>query len=201
MSAYKYRAFISYSHADEKWAGWLHSALETYRVPKGLVGQQTAFGSVPARISPVFRDREELASATDLGDVLTQALRDSACQIVICSPAAARSRWVNEEILTFKRLGRADRVFCVIVGGEPNAVDAREEAFPEALKFKLLDDGSLSTEPAEPIAADARPGKDGKYNARLKIIAGMLGVGLDALKQREQHRRQRRLAAVSMDVH
>jgi hypothetical protein len=28
---FKYRAFISYSHADEKWAMWLHKALETYR--------------------------------------------------------------------------------------------------------------------------------------------------------------------------
>lgn len=86
----KYRAFISYSHRDEKWAAWLHSALETYRIPKSLVGSETSFGVVPARLAPVFRDRDELASATDLGRVLTQALRDSAYQIVICSPAAAR---------------------------------------------------------------------------------------------------------------
>jgi tetratricopeptide (TPR) repeat protein len=194
---FKYRAFISYSHSDEKWATWLHSALETYRVPRNLVGQETSFGAVPARISPVFRDREELPSATDLGRVLTQALRDSACQIVICSPAAARSRWVNEEVLTYKRLGRADRVFCLIVAGEPNAKESLEEAFPEAVRFKLDASGTLTGEPAEPIAADARPGKDGKQNARLKIIAGMLGVGLDVLKQREQHRRQRRLAALA----
>jgi tetratricopeptide (TPR) repeat protein len=194
---HKYRAFISYSHSDEKWAAWLHTALETYRVPKGLVGQETPFGVVPARISPVFRDREELASATDLGEVLTRALRDSACQIVICSPAAARSRWVNEEVLTYKRLGRADRVFCLIVGGEPNAKNPLEEAFPEAVRFKLDAGGALGREPAEPIAADARAGKDGKQNAKLKIVAGMLGVGLDVLKQREHHRRQRRLAALA----
>jgi len=30
---FKYRAFISYSHADEQWATWLHKAIETYRVP------------------------------------------------------------------------------------------------------------------------------------------------------------------------
>jgi hypothetical protein len=34
---YKYKAFISYSHQDKKWGDWLHKALETYRVPKGLV--------------------------------------------------------------------------------------------------------------------------------------------------------------------
>ena len=58
---FKYRAFISYSHKDEKWASWLHRALETYRVPKYLVGQDTAFGKVPDKLGKVFRDREELA--------------------------------------------------------------------------------------------------------------------------------------------
>jgi len=192
----KYRAFISYSHRDEKWAAWLHSALETYRVPRALVGQTTQFGVVPARLSPIFRDRDELASATDLGQVLTQALRDSACQIVICSPAAALSRWVTEEVLSFKRLGRSDRVLCLIVDGEPYT-GAADEAFPKAVRFKVGADGQLSSEPAEPIAADVRPGKDGKTNALLKIIAGMLGVGLDALKQREQARRHRRLMLVA----
>ena len=87
---YKYRAFISYSHADERWASWLHRALESYRVPRRLVGTVTEFGVVPERIAPVFRDRDELTAATNLGDKLTQALEQSAFQIVICSPAAAR---------------------------------------------------------------------------------------------------------------
>lgn len=192
----KYRAFISYSHRDEKWATWLHSALETYRIPKSLVGQTTAVGPVPARLAPVFRDREELATATDLGTILTQALRDSSFQIVICSPAAARSRWVNEEVLTFKRLGRADRVLCLIVGGEPYSGGA-DESFPAAVRFKVAADGALTNDPEEPIAADVRAGKDGKSNALLKIAAGMLGVGLDVLKQRELVRRQRHLALVA----
>jgi eukaryotic-like serine/threonine-protein kinase len=50
---YKYRAFISYSHADEEWAKWLHKALETYRMPKRLVGRETEFGAVPERVAPV----------------------------------------------------------------------------------------------------------------------------------------------------
>jgi len=55
---YKYKAFISYSHADEKWARWLHRSLENYRVPKRLVGRQTDMGKVPTRLAPVFRDEE-----------------------------------------------------------------------------------------------------------------------------------------------
>jgi len=198
---FKYRAFISYAHTDEKWAAWLHRALETYRVPKYLVGEPTEFGPVPARIAPVFRDRDELSTATSLGDVLTQALVDSACLIVICSPAAAQSRWTNEEILTFKKLGRSDRIFCLIVDGEPGVSDdparADDECFPPALIYEIGDDGELTDRRGEPIAADARKGKDNKHNAKLKLIAGMLGVGFDALRQREQQRRQRRLAILA----
>ena len=42
---YRYWAFISYSHQDEAWARWLHGALETYRVPRRLVGRVTRGGT------------------------------------------------------------------------------------------------------------------------------------------------------------
>ena len=199
---YKYRAFISYSHADEKWAAWLHKALETYKVPKHVVGKATDCGAVPARISPIFRDREELATSTELGDVLTEALTQSSCLIVVCSPNAAKSRWTNEEILTFKRLGRQDRIFCLIIDGEPGASQSTEtadqECFPPGLLYQMGPDGELTDIPSEPIAADARPGKDNKPNAKLKLIAGMIGVGFDELKQRELQRRQRRMMAITV---
>ena len=191
---YKYRAFISYSHKDEKWAAWLHKALETFRVPKYIVGETTTMGTVPERMGKVFRDREELSSSHSLGTELTQALEDSACQIVICSPNAANSHWTNEEILTYKRLGRESRIFCLIVDGEPGT---DTECFPPAVRFQIGVDGVLSDKPAEPIAADARPHGDGKQNAKLKLISGMLGVGFDALKQREQQRRQRRMYIIT----
>ncbi len=194
---FKYRAFISYSHSDEEWARWLHKSLETYRVPKHLVGRETEFGPVPERLAPVFRDREELASATNLGDTLMRALQQSATQIVICSPMAAKSRWVNEEIKTFKRLGRSNRIFALIVDGEPgsssNPATAGDECFPPALILRIGDDGQLTVEPTEPIAADVRLGKDSRLDGKFKLIAGILGVGLDELKQREAHRRHRRM--------
>lgn len=199
-ASFKYRAFISYSHSNERWAKWLHRSLETYRLPKHMVGRQTAFGPVPERIAPVFRDRDELATSTDLSATLTQALEQSACQIVICSKAAAQSHWVNEEILAFKRLGREHRIFCLIVDGEPGASavtdTAEQECFPNALRYTMGNDGALSATRSEPIAADARHGKDSKADVRLKLVAGMLGIGLDELKQREANRRQRRLLAL-----
>jgi tetratricopeptide (TPR) repeat protein len=201
VARFTYRAFISYSHRDKAWADWLHKSLETYRVPSRLVGTRTLHGDIPRRLNPIFRDREELASATDLGRKVNEALAQSANLIVVCSPSSAVSHWVNEEVLAYKRMGRGDRIFCLIVAGEPNATDlpgrAVEECFCPALRFQLAADGQPIGERTEPIAADARPGKDGKQNAKLKLIAGMLGVGFDALKQREQHRRLRRMAMLT----
>ncbi|HXR64042.1 MAG TPA: toll/interleukin-1 receptor domain-containing protein, partial [Rudaea sp.] len=194
----RYFAFISYSHQDEIWAQWLHKTLETWRVPKRLVGQTTVAGVIPPRLLPIFRDRDELASATDLGRTVNAALAQSKNLIVICSPNSAKSRWVNEEVLAYKRLGHAERIFCLVVSGEPNASDLAgreaEECFTPALRFQIGADGQPTAERTEPIAADAREGKDGKANAKLKLIAGMLDVGFDTLKQREQQRRNRRVA-------
>lgn len=194
--AMKYWAFISYSHQDEAWASWLHRALETYRVPRRLVGRATGSGSVPRRLFPVFRDRDELPSSHELGAVLTRALAESRNLVVICSPRSAASKWVNEEIKAFRALGRSHRVFCLIVDGEPHASANPEHAFAECFAPALRGDAAF-----EPIAADARPRKDGKDGAKLKLLAGLLGVGLDELKQREKQRRfwqavQRTVAAV-----
>ena len=61
----RYMAFLSYSHDDEKDAAWLHENLEEFRVPKRLIGQLTDMGPVPKRLSPIFRDRHELAALLD----------------------------------------------------------------------------------------------------------------------------------------
>ena len=178
----KYWAFLSYSHRDARWANWLHKSVESYRPPKALIGTVGERGPVPKRLAPIFRDREELATATDLGTVISEALRQSACQIVICSPQSAKSKWVNEEIIAFKRLGREDRIFCLIIGGEPNASDnpaiADQECFPPALRFKLDADGNLGSTRTEPIAADARPGKDGATKIACHLIPLCCQVGI-----------------------
>src|SRR6185312_12765592 len=99
--ALKYRAFISYSHADTTWAKWLHRALEIFRVDKDLAGRETATRPVPKSLRPIFRDREEFTAGHRLTDQTQAALDASHALIVICSPASAKSHYVNEEVRLF----------------------------------------------------------------------------------------------------
>ena len=197
---YKYWAFISYSHTDNFWGRWLHRAIESYRVPRALVGKPSRDGTVPRRLYPVFRDREELPISADLGGNIKNALEASRYMIVICSPQAAKSHWVNEEIRYFKSLRLEDRVLCLIVAGEPNAADKdrpqEEECFPDPVRFRVGVDGTLSDVRTEPLAADVRKEGDGKANAKLKTVAGLAGVNFDDLKQRDQQRKFSQLVRV-----
>lgn len=191
QDAFAYRAFISYSHADKACADWLHRELEAYRLPPKLVGTRTHVGDVPARLAPIFRDRDELPAAGDLSDELHKALERSQFLIVIASPSAAKSRWVDEEVRQFKVMHGEGRVLALIAAGLPGDMDG-QECFPPSLHLKVAADGTRTAEPAEPIAADLRAEGDGKRLAKLKLVAGLTGLPLDALVQREAARRQKR---------
>lgn len=195
-----YRAFISYSHRDKRWADWLHRSLEGYRLPPALVGRESAFGTIPARLAPIFRDRDELSAASDLSAEISAALGNSMFLVVVCSPASAASRWVNEEIIAFKRLQGDGRVRAIIVAGEPFSGNPATECFPEALRYRFNSAGEMTAEPAEPIAADAREQGDGKKFALSKLVAGLTGCRLDELIQREQQRRNARMGALALGL-
>lgn len=184
-SPYQYWAFISYSSKDRAWAKWLHSVLEHYRLPIQLVQHPTPIGEpAPQRLKPLFWDRAELQAHYDLGELIERSLRGSRYLIVICSPNAAQSPWVEKEILAFQRMHGPERILALIVDGEPNAKDAAN-CFPPTLRAR------------EPKAPDARKQGDGKSNAKLMLLATMLGVPFDSLKCRDQERKMR-LMAVSL---
>ena len=168
----RYRAFISYSHADTRFAGWLHRKLEAWAQP----GQ--------TRLTPIFIDRAELAAGPDLSAQVRAALAGSAALIVVASPAARASRWVAQEITLFRELNPSRPVLAALLQGEPI------EAFPDSLL--VHHDQAL-----EPLAADFREGHDGKRLALLKIVAGLTAQPLDRLVQRDAQSRQRRVMAVT----
>lgn len=196
-----YFAFLSYSHGDSEDADWLHEELERFRVPSILRGRVTANGVVPKRLTPIFRDQHDLAAADDLNEEICEALEASRCLLVLCSPAAARSKWINLEIETFKRIHPEGCIIAAVIAGEPLASDIpgreAEECFPPALVAKYNRRGRPTGKKTEPLAADLREGKGGRRIGFLKIVAGMLGVGLDELVQRETARRHRQMAYVA----
>ena len=173
----RYKAFISYSHSDESWARWLHRKLEHYRLPQSI---RDSTKLKNGGLRPIFRDRDELASSGSLNAAILDALQRSDALIVICSPAAAKSNWVNREISEFCRVQRADRVFCCIVEGDPPGV------FPEAIAAL-----------GEPLAADFRKARGGRRDGLTKLVAGLLGLGLDELRRREAQTRRRRQAVIT----
>jgi eukaryotic-like serine/threonine-protein kinase len=194
----RFYAFLSYSHKDKDLADWLHRELEKFRVPNSLAGKLTANGVVPRRLTPIFRDQHDLSAGGDLAEEIKAALAASQFLVVLCSPTAAKSRWTNQEIESFKRTRPEGCVLAAVVAGEPFASDIPghedEECFPPALRYKYDRRGHQTAKRAEPLAADFRESGEGQRLAFLKLVAGMLGVGLDELVQREQTRRQRHLA-------
>ena len=188
LTDYRYKAFVSYSWADAAWGNWLHHAIETYRTPKALIGKETASGTVPARLHPLFKDREEEAAGASIGSAVEAALGASEFLIVICSPRSAKSEWVNREVTWFKTHRDPAKVLALIVDGEPGSAAA--ECFPRALTHRVADDLTITDIQLDaPLAADARSSGDGKRRARLKLAAAMLGVGLDELVGRDDRRR------------
>jgi WD40 repeat protein len=203
---FRYDAFISYRHVepDRDWAKWLHTALETYRVPRELVRK-----GLPRRLTRVFRDEEELPANADLSSQITAALNESRYLIVVCSPRAVESRWVNAEVEHFRKLGRHDKILALLIEGEP------AQSFPKALVeirrtiTEPAPDGASDSTPGtgttresieevEPLAADVRPERKDvraatlKSHARLRLLACILGCRFDELRRRDAERNARR---------
>jgi hypothetical protein len=92
---------------------------------------------------------------------------------------------VNEEIRVFQKLGRSDRIFCIVLdGGYGN--DAENVALPPAITH------GGGTGAKSPLACDIR--KDGRHQALLKLIAGIVGVEYDELRRRDIRRRRKKMA-------
>lgn len=192
-SAYAYKAFLSYSHKDRKQAERLQRRLERYKIPKSLRKGKRGLGTI-------FRDRDELSAASVLDASIQAALKTSENLIVLCSPDAAKSEWVDKEIAFFKSLGRGDRIFTVFLSGVPSAEKLgrgrAEECLPKSLRYELTDTGEVASARAEPLAVDLRPGGDGNKLGVLKLVSALLGVDLDQLLQRQLIRARRRMMGV-----
>lgn len=179
---FRFEAFISYRNegTDPRWARWLQRRLEAWRTPASLV---RATGAAP-RLLPCFMDESELVASADLTAELKRGLDMSRFLIVICSPRTLHSRWIPQEVAYFTSLGRSANILMLLVEGELTPL----------LPVLVGNPGLI----AEPLAADVRA-LGGRVSAAkrrlalLKLIASMLGVGLDDLRRRNEQRRRRRI--------
>ena len=189
MENYQYTAFISYRHTmpDEAIAKKLHRLIETYRIPLDV---QKSSGR--RKMGRVFRDQEELPLSTDLGNDIEMALEHSEWLIVLCSPSYLTSKWCQKEIEYFISLGKRNHILAILVDGEP------DNAFPDALRYIDTENGRIEV---EPLAGDVRGSSVAASLKKLtlekfRLLAPMLGVSFDTLRQRER-RRKTRIAILS----
>ena len=172
--------------------------MEEYRLPRRLVGRSGPLGTVPQRLHPIFRDRDELTASGHIGAVVEAALADSRALVVLCSKASAASPWVEAELAAFQRLRVDAPVLCVLLDGEPMAARRGEplaECLPRPLHARF--GAGVGLDDDAPVAVDLRTHGDGWRLGVQKLVAGLAGVPLDQLVQRDSARRHRRLAALT----
>ena len=179
---YRYYAFISYNHRDEREAKWLQRQLEHYRLPS--VARKEIGEDI--KIRPVFRYAVNL-SLGDLRRQVKEELDASKFLIVICSPNSAQpniegKHWVNDEVTHFIEAGRVDDIIPVIVDGEPN-VGGERECFPPALRNREIAGANI-----------AKGTRSERHRDFLKVVAKLLGILPDQLiRHTEQEERQAKI--------
>ena len=117
MDSYKYVAFISYKHSDEKWAKLIERDLEEYSMP--VTSDDNTIKMKP--VQPVFRDKTGL-HAGELTEEIQSKLRMSEWLIVLCSRAAKKEpKYINQEIEYFaKECHGKDHIIPVVIDSSEN---------------------------------------------------------------------------------
>lgn len=114
---YRHKAFISYSHsADARFAPALQLALERF-----------AKRWYRRRAISIFRDETNLSVSPELWPVLEEALSLSEYFILLASPAAAASKWVDREVRYWLDQRSIDSLVLVVTDGELAWDDAQED--------------------------------------------------------------------------
>ena len=108
IKRYKYKAFISYSHAaDGRLAPTLQSALHRFAKPWNRL-----------RAMRVFRDQTGLGVTPALWGSIQTALEDSEYFLLLASPRAAQSAWVDREVEFWLETRSSSQLLIVLTDGE-----------------------------------------------------------------------------------
>lgn len=118
------------------------------------------------------------------------ALEEAAFLVVLCTPRAAQSRWVQLEIEAFKAAGKRASIIPVLAGGSPVVYDS-EHAPNGAFPKELFDqDMTLTNMPLAPDFRDvlvAGEEAEAKFqDGFLRLVAKFLDVPFPELTQRQR---------------
>jgi len=188
-----YDAFISYSHAAD---GQLAPALQT-----GL--QSLGRPWYRRRALRVFRDQTSLSATPELWPTIEQALAGSRFFVVLASPEAAASRWVDQEVDWWRAHRSASKVLLGLTGGSL-AWDDTRQAFDSA-KTTALPPSAHGWFTGEPLWVDLRWARQARHvslrDPRFRECVADLAAPVRGLPKDEligedirQHRRTLRLA-------
>ena len=108
MPPVRYKAFISYSHAtDGRLAPALQSAIQQFAKPWYRL-----------RSVRLFRDTTSLSATPELWPSIVKALETSEWFLLMASPEAAGSVWVDREIEWWLQNRSAERILILLTEGE-----------------------------------------------------------------------------------
>jgi WD40 repeat protein len=197
--ARQYEAFISYSHAaDGALAAQLQRALNRIARPSYKWWQWW-----PPR---VFRDQTNLAPVGDLTGEIQRALRASDSLVLLASPLAAASPWVDKEAATWRETKPPGRLFLALTEGTLEWDDARADFDPT--RTTALPPSLQGAFDAEPLWVDFTGVREDRPFARdplfldgaASLAAAIRGVDKDALigEDVRQRRRARQLAGAAI---
>lgn len=181
--AYTYDLFFSYRHKplDSEVTERMFNRVESYRLPDSLKKQGYK------DIQRAFRDTEELSVSRVLTDTIDAALRSSKCLIVVCSTDTPSSEWVDREVATFLELGRGDRIYPLLITGDP------ETSFPPSLRsVPEIASRTLDARCGGENAADVRSILEKANKEILRAIAAAIGCREDELLREDRLRSRRR---------
>ena len=186
-----YDAFISYSHAAD---GRLAPALQ-----RGCSGWRSRGTGV--RALRVFRDETGLSTNPHLWSSIDAALDESEWFVLLASPEAAASQWVNQEIAHWLETKPADRILPVLTDGSGRGTPTRRRLVGR-LRCRRRCAAAFTEEPRHLDLRWAHDETDldlrnsGFRSAVADLAAPMHGIAKDELEGEDirQHRRARRLA-------
>ncbi|MGE0777673.1 toll/interleukin-1 receptor domain-containing protein [Mycolicibacterium sp.] len=162
-AAATFDAFLSYAHEDRPAATGVQKAL--HRIGR-RIGQLRALR--------VFRDDTNLEASQDLWGRITAAMDQARHMVVVLSPHAAGSRWVNAEVEYW--LQRRGTPPMMVLAGGRLTWDERNRCFDpsrsDAAPPVLLDPGSVPVEPFYiDISEDGPPWTPSAAGFRDKLTA------------------------------